>query len=236
MLTQIGFAGLSLLYFLVPVLAVDKTVNPSLDQKLFEAPTNLDRINLLPDNADWIFDFTAQPYYTFSPGGVINANAATFPATKGLGMTLAVLNLGPCSMLPPHLHPRATNFVVAVAGSTHTYMINENGARTVETILTPGKMTIFPQAAVHMMYNTGCENSQLISALNSDDSGTTNLANNLFALSPEYLNAVFGYSGLDVNGTKASIPPVGTGAQWGSKECLAKCGLSYPGAANSTTS
>lgn len=29
----------------------------------------------------------AQPYYTFAPGGVINANAATFPATVGNGMT-----------------------------------------------------------------------------------------------------------------------------------------------------
>jgi hypothetical protein len=34
-------------------------------------------------------------------------------------------------------------------------MINENGARTVEALLTPGKMTIFPQGSIHMMYNTG---------------------------------------------------------------------------------
>lgn len=63
----------------------------------------------------------------------------------------AILNLGPCSMLPPHLHPRATNYVVAVAGTTRTFMINENGARTVEATLTPGKMTIFPTGSVHTM-------------------------------------------------------------------------------------
>ena len=54
-------------------------------------------------------------------------------------------------MLPPHIHPRATNFVVAMSGTTQTYMIAENGARTVSEILTPGQMTIFPAAAVHTM-------------------------------------------------------------------------------------
>lgn len=66
-----------------------------------------------------------------------------------------MLNLGPCSMLPPHYHPRASNYVVAVQGTTNTYMITENGARVVQETLTPGKMTIFPQASMHMMYNTG---------------------------------------------------------------------------------
>jgi len=70
-------------------------------------------------------------------------------------MTLAILNLGPCSMLPPHYHPRATNFVVAMSGETETYMITENGARTVKTTLTPGKMTIFPTGSLHTMENVG---------------------------------------------------------------------------------
>ena len=66
-----------------------------------------------------------------------------------------MLNLGPCSMLPPHYHPRASNYVVAIAGTTQTYMIEENGARVVTETLTPGKMTIFPQASLHSMYNMG---------------------------------------------------------------------------------
>lgn len=79
----------------------------------------------------------------------------TQPQVVGNGMTIAILNLGPCSMLPPHYHPRAANFVVAVSGTTDTFMIGENGARTVRTTLTPGKMTIFPLASLHMMQNTG---------------------------------------------------------------------------------
>jgi hypothetical protein len=66
-----------------------------------------------------------------------------------------MLNLGPCSMLPPHLHARGTNYVVAVHGNTTTYMYEENGARLVTQVLTPGTATIFPQASMHMMMNTG---------------------------------------------------------------------------------
>jgi Cupin len=108
-------------------------------------------------------------------------------------------------------------------------MIAENGAPTIETILTPGKMTIFPEGSIHTMYNTGCTNAQLVSALNSDDSGTNNIANSLFSLPPDLLNAAFGYNNIDVNGTRNSIQPIGTGAAWGSQQCLAKCGLKYSG-------
>ncbi|KAI9810407.1 MAG: hypothetical protein M1827_006293 [Pycnora praestabilis] len=193
------------------VAAVDATRNPSLVAQLKTAATQLDRLNLLPENSDWLFDFTTQPNYTFSPGSVINANAATFPAAVGNGLTMAMLNLGPCSMLPPHYHPRASNYVVAVAGTTNVYFIEENGARLVTNTLTPGKMTIFPAASLHTMVNTGCTNSQLVSALSSEDSGTQNVANALFGLPLDLVNVALGGSD-NVNQTKGTIPGVGTGS------------------------
>jgi oxalate decarboxylase/phosphoglucose isomerase-like protein (cupin superfamily) len=68
---------------------------------------------------------------------------------------VALLNLGPCSMLPPHLHPRADNAVIAMSGSTNTYMVQGNGARMVTEILTPGQMTVLPQGSMHTMINNG---------------------------------------------------------------------------------
>jgi hypothetical protein len=68
---------------------------------------------------------------------------------------VAMLNLGPCSMLPPHYHPRASNYVVATKGNTTTYMFGENGARLVQETLLPGRATIFPQGSMHMMVNNG---------------------------------------------------------------------------------
>lgn len=133
-----------------------------------------------------------------------------------------MLNLGPCAMLPPHIHPRATNFVVAVSGTTRTYMIAENGARTVEETLSPGQMTIFPQASIHTMMNMGCENAQLISALNNEDAGTHNLANAFFSLPANFTQPIIG-ANVNVQSIASVIPPVGTGSNWGPEQCRAAC-------------
>lgn len=133
-----------------------------------------------------------------------------------------MLNLGPCSMLPPHIHPRATNFVVAIHGTTRTFMIAENGARTVQETLTPGQMTIFPQASVHTMMNVGCENAQLISALSSDDAGTTNLANAFFSLPSNFTQTIVG-GDVNLQTVGNHIPAVGTGSNFGPDQCRAAC-------------
>lgn len=68
--------------------AIDITNDPERVAKLTMAATQLDRLALLPSNADWTFDFTTQTYfYNWAPGGVTNMNAATFPATRGNGLT-----------------------------------------------------------------------------------------------------------------------------------------------------
>lgn len=85
------FAGISFVVAAIVAsvaLAVDTDADPDLVAKLRMANTNLDRMKLLPKDSDWFFDFTKQDKYTFAPGGVINANAATFPATVGQGMTM----------------------------------------------------------------------------------------------------------------------------------------------------
>jgi oxalate decarboxylase/phosphoglucose isomerase-like protein (cupin superfamily) len=125
-------------------------------------------------------------------------------------------------MLPPHIHPRATNFVVAVHGTTRTFMIAENGAQTVEETLTPGQMTIFPHSSVHTMMNVGCENAQLISALNSDDAGTTNLANAFFSLPTNFTSTILGPS-VNIQTAQTHIPAVGTGSNYGPEQCIAAC-------------
>ncbi|KAI9786163.1 MAG: hypothetical protein M1839_007573 [Geoglossum umbratile] len=225
--TLLSFLGLTLTLISTSVLAVDKTVNPDLDTCLFTAPTQLDRLNLLPLDDDWLFDFTEQPSYTFEPGSVVNANAATFPAAVGNHLTMALINLGPCSILPPHYHPRASNYVVAVSGTTDTYFVQENGARLVRNTLTPGRMTIFPQASVHTMVNTGCTNAQLVSALSSEDAGTHNIANSLFVFPFNITAIALGFPECDLAKLAEGIPLVGTGSFAGSKECLAHCRIKY---------
>lgn len=76
--------------------AADTGINTNLVQQLKVATTNMDRMNLLPKSSDWFFDFTKSNKYTFSPGGVVYADAATFPATTGNGMSMVSRSL------PPH--------------------------------------------------------------------------------------------------------------------------------------
>ena len=69
---------------------------------------------------------------------------------------------------------------------------------------------------------TGCTNAQLVSALNNEDQGTMNIGN-VFNLPADLVNAAFGYQDISTNETRDSIPPIGTGAGFGVKECLARC-------------
>lgn len=136
------------------VLGIDNPVDPTLSTDLKMALTHLEYMNSLSDE-DMVYDFNKAIANPWSPGSVLNANAATWPVLTNTRQTVTQLNLGPCAMLAPHIHPRGTNIVVAVTGTTRTFMQSENGATIRRTTLTPGQMTIFPQASLHTMYNEG---------------------------------------------------------------------------------
>ena len=149
-------AGLCILLLLpVHISAIDKDVDSPLVADLTTANDALDRWNLLTKNAGWVYNHYDDPHFTWCPGSVTVANKATFPAMWGMDLTISMLSLDPCSMLPPHLHPRGNNAVTAVAGSTNTYMIQENGAGVIQTTLTSGMTTIFPRGSIHTMVNNG---------------------------------------------------------------------------------
>lgn len=140
---------------LIPSISAAKALNPNLNAMLKMAASNTDRHGLLPNDTDWYYDFFTHRNFNESVGSVITADAATFPALTGLGISYALLKLGPCSMLPPHFHQRAHNAVIAITGNTTSWMINENGVRTVKVDIIPFRMTIFPMGSLHVMQNNG---------------------------------------------------------------------------------
>jgi hypothetical protein len=76
-----------------------------------------------------------------------------------------------------------------------------------------------------MMVNNGCENAQLVSALNADDAGTQNIGNVFTNGFPaDLVNAAFGQD-IAGAGTAGKMVPVGTGSNWGIPSCLATCGI-----------
>ncbi|KAH7390726.1 RmlC-like cupin domain-containing protein [Pyrenochaeta sp. MPI-SDFR-AT-0127] len=202
-----------------------RTVNSDLNARLKTSATNFDRQALLPQNSDWWYDFDQHPNYDSAIGSVITADAASFPALTNLGISLALLKLAPCGMLPPHLHPRATNLVTAITGNTTSWMIGENGVKTMRVDLTPMRMTIFPQGSLHVMQNNDCEPALLVSALNSDDSGTLNILPSLWSVPQDIIQASLGNPNLNTDDLDKFIPGVGTGAIIGSAECQKRCGI-----------
>ncbi|QSZ35104.1 hypothetical protein DSL72_007968 [Monilinia vaccinii-corymbosi] len=215
MFPKLALASLGIL--VISTYCIDITINSILDAEVKVASTQLDKMNyLLNNNLTWFFDFTTQPHYTYAPGSVVNGDAATFPASTNYGMTVALINLGPCGMLPPHYHPRGTNFVVAVEGVTQTWMIEENGAKIVNQTLRPWQMTIFPKGSIH-----SCTKATLVSALNSEDAGTQNILNGFAQLPPDIIAAAFGNPMGAFN--LPPIPDVGTGSILGSAACLEAC-------------
>ncbi|KAK5311899.1 hypothetical protein LTR93_011539 [Exophiala xenobiotica] len=65
----LGFGFIVVAVLASLALAVDNDKDPGLVAKLRLAYTNLDRLKLLPKDEDWVFDFTKQDKYTFSPRG-----------------------------------------------------------------------------------------------------------------------------------------------------------------------
>ncbi|KAH7410344.1 RmlC-like cupin domain-containing protein [Phaeosphaeria sp. MPI-PUGE-AT-0046c] len=202
-----------------------RTVNSTLNADLKKQATSFDRCALLPYDSDWQYDFSLHPNYNSQTGAVIVADAASFPALTEQGMTISLLKLAGCGMLAPHLHPRATNLVTAITGNTTTWMVGENGVRTVRTELTSMKMTIFPKGSIHAMQNNDCEPALLISALNTEDTGTLNVMNALWTMPQHIVQAAFGASGINAQDIGKNIPAVGTGAIIGSEECKQRCGI-----------
>ncbi|KAJ7509922.1 RmlC-like cupin [Mycena galericulata] len=165
---------------------------------LRQAPTAVDRINDLPNDTQFIFDF-------FNPtGGIVmgaaghtvTATSGTFPAVVGNGVAMTVGFLGPCGMNTPHTHPRATEINFSVNGTLRTGMLAENGARFVVNELPPGSMTVFPQGAIHFEMNEGCEPAMFVAAFNGEDPGVQSTAQRFYGLPVDILQATLGGLGV----------------------------------------
>ncbi|KAK7032670.1 RmlC-like cupin [Favolaschia claudopus] len=193
--------------------------------KLRDAPTAVDRVNVLAKDEQFVFNFfdPAAKATTGKGGKVILANAATFPAVVGNGAAMAIGILEPCGMNTPHTHPRATEIQYNVNGTIRTGMITENGARFVMTDLKPGEMTIFPQGSIHFQINEGCDPALFVAALNSEDPGALQVAQRFLGLPPDIVAATLGDIGVEeVLGVEAIIPD---SVSLGTDECLKRCGL-----------
>jgi hypothetical protein len=188
---------------------------------------------VLTKDSDFVFNFEdAQKHGPGKGGEVVPANRVTFPALTNTGLGAAVAFLGPCGFNTPHVHPRATELAVVIEGTIVASMFPENGVnltdgtpREILNTLNKFDTTVFYQGSVHSQFNPTCEPATFVAALSSEDFGTGQVAQELFAASN--LNATAAVFGNTIDGAyvetlRDSIPP---SVANGVSECLAMCGI-----------
>ncbi|GME62501.1 putative spherulin-1b precursor protein [Neofusicoccum parvum] len=201
----------------------------TLFQQLVLAENAVERTKLLPNDADFVFDFKNAPaagVVTGDGGSIVRADHATFPALVGSGGAVAIGFLGPCGFNTPHVHPRAAELNLVVQGRLVSESVHENGARFINHNLDTFQMTVFPQGAVHTEFNPDCTDAVFIASFPDEDPGVGQIAQEYFGLTNEIVKGSAGgevvVDGKDIDQFRSMIPK---NVAKGVDSCLAKCGI-----------
>ncbi|KAI0069312.1 RmlC-like cupin [Artomyces pyxidatus] len=204
-----------------------KAQAPSVAQlvaSLRQAPTEVDRMNLLQDS-DLLFNFLAPPsgVTTGSGGHTVAATSGNFPGVVGNGVSMTIGFLGPCGMNTPHTHPRATEINFSLNTTLRGGVLVENGARFIDVEIAPGSATVFPQGAIHFEMNPSCEPAMFVAGFNNEDPGVQQVGQRYFGLPPDIVGAALGGLGVtEILGLESKIPD---NVAYGVDECLQRCGI-----------
>lgn len=115
---------------------------------------------------------------------VTQAFVMQLPGLNTLGISMVRLDFAaPLGLNPPHTHPRATEILVVIEGTLLVGFITTNNT-LISTKLEKGDVFVFPRGLVHFQQNIGSVNAVAISALNSQNPGTQQVAAALFGASP----------------------------------------------------
>lgn len=208
----------------------NRSENSTLISQLILAATAADRMNLLPNAQDHVYDFNAPPHTdattTGHGGHTVKADRDTFPALIGNGVSMTVGFIGPCGFNTPHTHPRSAEINIVVDGSLGTEFVVENGTPLIRNRLDKLQMTVFPQGAIHTEWNPDCTPATFVAGFASEDPGVQQSAQRLLDLDDDLLKAEFGgditVNGQYIDAFRSQIP---ANVANGVDACLAKCGI-----------
>jgi len=155
-------------------------------------------------------------------GGVVLADDTLFPGVIGTGTSMLMGFLGPCGMVAPHIHPRATEILVNVAGPPlMTGVIPEAGAPSIVGLAGVGNVTVLPQGSMHYVASTGCYPTVIVAGFNAESPGVLFASQAFAAFDEETYSAAFGGIGV----TMLSNDQIPNAVNIGRKDCLKKCGI-----------
>jgi hypothetical protein len=210
---------------------------------LFTAPTVVQRFKRLLVQGDelktgeelkklTVFDFNGAVPAPGAQGGATKAaNIETFPILTELGISTTLGFLNKCGINTPHVHPRATEFLTLTEGSNLKFgYVLENGlvgaGKNPEIAGTLNKFqgTVFPQGSIHFQFNDNCDPAVFVATLNSEDPGTSQVAQNFFALNADVVNATLGFpSQIDEKNIAEFRKSIPANLAQDVEGCLARC-------------
>lgn len=228
----------------VPTATANSTApaNDALIAQLMTLPTAIKRFQKLLTSAgerllspeevrkQTVFNFNGAPRAPKAKGGATKAaNIDSMPILTGLGISTTVGFLNGCGMNSPHVHPRATEFLTVTKGQLEFGYILENGLVKQGSAEVSGKLgeyegTVFPMGSIHYQFNPTCEPAIFVASLNSEDPGTSQVAQNFFGLNGNVVNATLGFpktlDGRDIEQFKSQIP---ANIAQAIQSCVASC-------------
>jgi hypothetical protein len=187
----------------------------------------IDDVAATNGNVSFVFDFLNAPNTSVvasSAGNITTAFVGTFPALQDTGASMYLFQIGPCGMVLPHTHPRASEFVVVTEGALVTQFLTETGSEVFTNTLGTYQATIFPQGSLHVEFNPNCTPMKFIGAFDNPDPGTFFVVPGFFSFEEELVLTQLGgaVSGVDLNSVIQAIPQAGVVAV---QQCLATCNM-----------
>ncbi|KAH8917865.1 RmlC-like cupin, partial [Atractiella rhizophila] len=192
-------------------------------KQLYAASTNNQRYEILGANG-LAFDFFAAPSFAGGgkDGGVVLADNTQWPGVVGTGSAMLVGTLGPCGMIAPHNHPRATEILINIVGPDLIYgSIPQGGSEVIMGKAAVGQVALLPKGSYHFVQNGGCTPTVIVAGFNDESPGALFVSQAYAAFDEETYEAAFGASGL-VMLDPAEIPNT---VNLGADDCLKMCGI-----------
>jgi Cupin len=135
--------------------------------------------------------------------GVRNLGNDPFLATLPRpGASVNVVDLEPCGVIAPHVHPRGTELAVVTKGEIQFGFVEELGGRGLITATAKARESyVQPQGLIHFDLNPSCEPAQFITFNPATDAGISLVVPSVLLLPDEVIRATLGTE--DLSAVKA---------------------------------
>ncbi|KAJ7968912.1 Germin-like protein subfamily 1 member [Quillaja saponaria] len=147
---------------------------------------------------DFFFKGLNKPGNTSNPLGseVTPVNVQQIPGLNTLGISLVRIDFAPKGLIPPHIHPRASEILVVEEGTLYVGFVTSNTENRLFTkVLKKGDVFVFPIGLIHFLLNVDDGNAVAFAGLSSQNPGVITIANAVFgsnpSISPDVLTKAF---------------------------------------------